>query len=227
MKTLDLTDREAIQRPYPIYASMREELPVHWNPSLKGWFVSRHADVRSALMYPDLSVEKIHGFGASGRALQAGRELQVADLDRAMRRLDAQVGGESAREAGRAVHDREEQRVRGPFACVEPRAKLPDRPERSVGQVGPHATLAIERVRIVESGGVNRGIERRESAMAALEYRSRGSRRGCPAGQGRPDGLAERVHAATPSANCRAARRAYSSFPRTSSACVPWATIRP
>lgn len=64
MRTLDLTDREAIQRPYPIYASMREELPVHWNPSLKGWFVSRHADVRSALMNADLSVEKMHGFGA-------------------------------------------------------------------------------------------------------------------------------------------------------------------
>jgi cytochrome P450 len=73
MRTLDLTDREAIQRPYPIYASTREELPVHWNPSLKGWFLSRHADVRSALMNADLSVEKMLGFGA--------RELMTSEVE--------------------------------------------------------------------------------------------------------------------------------------------------
>lgn len=64
MQNVDLTNQEAIQRPYPIYAALREELPVHWNPSLKGWFVTRFADVRTALMNPELSVEKMYGFGA-------------------------------------------------------------------------------------------------------------------------------------------------------------------
>jgi cytochrome P450 len=63
VEKLDLTSHEAIQRPYPIYKFMREQLPVHWNPSLKGWFVSRFADVQAALMNQDLSVEKMSGFG--------------------------------------------------------------------------------------------------------------------------------------------------------------------
>lgn len=64
LQNVDLTNQEAIQRPYPIFDALREELPVHWNHSLKGWFVSRYADVRAALMNPELSVEKMYGFGA-------------------------------------------------------------------------------------------------------------------------------------------------------------------
>ena len=43
---------------------MREEMPVHWNSSLKGWLVTRYGDVRSALMDRSLSVEKMHSFAA-------------------------------------------------------------------------------------------------------------------------------------------------------------------
>lgn len=64
MQEVDLTNQEAIQRPYPIFSALREELPVHWNRSLKGWFVSRYANVRAALMNPELSVENIYGYGA-------------------------------------------------------------------------------------------------------------------------------------------------------------------
>ena len=66
MPNSDMTTPEAIQRPYPIFAQMREETPVHWNESLKGWLATRYEDVRSALMDRNLSVEKMHGFAARG-----------------------------------------------------------------------------------------------------------------------------------------------------------------
>lgn len=66
MPDSDMTIPEAIQRPYPIFAQMREETPVHWNESLKGWLATRYQDVRSALMDRNLSVEKMHGFAARG-----------------------------------------------------------------------------------------------------------------------------------------------------------------
>ena len=68
----DLTTQEAIQRPYPLFAALRQQAPVHWNASLKGWLVTRYEDVRLGLMNRNLSVEKMAGFAARGHGdLQA------------------------------------------------------------------------------------------------------------------------------------------------------------
>jgi cytochrome P450 len=35
---------EMLQDPYPAYARMLEEMPVHWHPGMRSWVVVRHAD---------------------------------------------------------------------------------------------------------------------------------------------------------------------------------------
>ena len=56
---VDFADPEVIARPQPALDRLREEAPVHWNPSLKGWFATRFEDVRQILSSPHFSVEKL------------------------------------------------------------------------------------------------------------------------------------------------------------------------
>jgi cytochrome P450 len=37
---------ENLANPYPLYARLRAEDPLHWSPKLKAWLVTRHRDVR-------------------------------------------------------------------------------------------------------------------------------------------------------------------------------------
>ena len=62
--TPDLRSAEVLDDPHPVYNRLREEAPVQFNPSLGGWVVTRHADVREALLDPRLSVEKMGRFEA-------------------------------------------------------------------------------------------------------------------------------------------------------------------
>src|SRR5208282_4658732 len=50
-----LLDPEVLANPYPLYHRMREEDPVHWDPYLHAWVVTRYADV----------VEVLHDFSAA------------------------------------------------------------------------------------------------------------------------------------------------------------------
>ena len=43
---------ETHEDPYPIYARLREEAPAWWNPDLRFWALSRHADVLAAFRDP-------------------------------------------------------------------------------------------------------------------------------------------------------------------------------
>ncbi|GLZ31256.1 cytochrome P-450 like protein [Lentzea sp. NBRC 105346] len=45
-------DPAFIQDPYPAYAFLREYSPVHFEPALGGWFVTRYDDVRTVLTDP-------------------------------------------------------------------------------------------------------------------------------------------------------------------------------
>jgi len=45
----DLTSAEFLRDPYPIYASLRRDLPVCWDNRLGYWFVTRYADVHALL----------------------------------------------------------------------------------------------------------------------------------------------------------------------------------
>src|SRR6059058_675588 len=42
-----LLDQEVLANPYPLYHRLRSEDPVHWDPFLHAWVVTRYADVLS------------------------------------------------------------------------------------------------------------------------------------------------------------------------------------
>src|ERR1700720_1873733 len=44
-----LLDPEVLANPYPLYARLRSEDPVHWDPYLHAWVVSRYNDVVDVL----------------------------------------------------------------------------------------------------------------------------------------------------------------------------------
>jgi cytochrome P450 len=43
-----------VANPYPLYHRLRSEAPFHWDFLLRGWFLTRYADVRAALVDPRL-----------------------------------------------------------------------------------------------------------------------------------------------------------------------------
>jgi cytochrome P450 len=56
---IDFAAATAIRDPYPLLHYLREQDPVHWNPGLKAWCVTRYADVAQAFRAPFLSAERI------------------------------------------------------------------------------------------------------------------------------------------------------------------------
>jgi cytochrome P450 len=62
--------------PYPLLARLRLESPVHYSPPLKGWVVTRYADVQRVLGDRQLSADKITPFYASLAPAQKS-EVQV------------------------------------------------------------------------------------------------------------------------------------------------------
>ncbi|MEA2124472.1 MAG: hypothetical protein QOI80_1254 [Solirubrobacteraceae bacterium] len=45
-----LLDPEVLADPYPLYRRLREEAPVHWDPYLHAWVVTRYEDVSTVLL---------------------------------------------------------------------------------------------------------------------------------------------------------------------------------
>lgn len=58
----DPSDPEVMADPFPVYARLREEDPVHWSPSLKSWIITRYPDVRDLLLSDNLSVNRLVRF---------------------------------------------------------------------------------------------------------------------------------------------------------------------
>jgi cytochrome P450 len=50
------------ENPYPVLARLRDEDPVHFSPALKGWVLTRHADVQFVMRADTMSVDKITPF---------------------------------------------------------------------------------------------------------------------------------------------------------------------
>jgi len=44
-----LLDPEVLANPYPLFHRLRTEDPVHWDPFLHAWIVTRYKDVVQAL----------------------------------------------------------------------------------------------------------------------------------------------------------------------------------
>src|ERR1041384_7631466 len=51
-----LLDPEVLANPYPLYHRLRAESPVHWDPLLRVWVVTRYEDVIRVLR--DFSAER-------------------------------------------------------------------------------------------------------------------------------------------------------------------------
>lgn len=45
-----LLDPDVLANPYPLYARLRDEQPVYWDPYLHAWVVTRYADVATVLL---------------------------------------------------------------------------------------------------------------------------------------------------------------------------------
>ena len=56
------SDPMVMANPFPVYAQLRKEDPVHWSPSLKSWIITRYADVRDLLLSDHLSVKRLTQF---------------------------------------------------------------------------------------------------------------------------------------------------------------------
>jgi cytochrome P450 len=46
-----LLDPEVLANPYPLYRRLREEAPVHWDPYLHAWVVTRYEDASMVLRH--------------------------------------------------------------------------------------------------------------------------------------------------------------------------------
>jgi cytochrome P450 len=86
MSTLEITNSEGHIRPevlsdpyHALYDPLREEDPVHFDRSLGGWMLVRHADVRAAVTDPRLSSERTQAYLS---------ELPSVDRDRFRRFIE-------------------------------------------------------------------------------------------------------------------------------------------
>lgn len=71
----NLFSPQAIANPYPIYARLRSEDPVHLDETLGCWVVTRYADVVAALSNRSLSSERISAERLRGKQWQELRPL--------------------------------------------------------------------------------------------------------------------------------------------------------
>jgi cytochrome P450 len=76
---------EVIASPWSFYARLRREAPVHFDPCLQSWLLTRHADVASALADPRFSAELRH------ETRPGGLVAAQASMHRALRYLDRHV----------------------------------------------------------------------------------------------------------------------------------------
>lgn len=58
-EAFDLARHDFIRDPFPVYRRILAEAPVHWNKSMSGWVVARHADVIQCLRDPRLSANRL------------------------------------------------------------------------------------------------------------------------------------------------------------------------
>lgn len=65
--------------PFPLYAQMQDEDPVHWSPHLKAWVLTRYDDVKRVCLDRELSSDRLRPFFASLPGAEAQR---IADIIR-------------------------------------------------------------------------------------------------------------------------------------------------
>ena len=75
----DLLTAENRMDPYPVYARLREEAPIHWSNSLGGWVFTRFDEVHDALDEGDLSAARFTPYleGARGSSNPDPESLEL------------------------------------------------------------------------------------------------------------------------------------------------------
>ena len=59
-------DPATLANPYPLFARMRSEDPVHWSPRLKSWVLTRYDDVKRVCLEPErMSSDRLRPFFAT------------------------------------------------------------------------------------------------------------------------------------------------------------------
>jgi cytochrome P450 len=79
----DLGNPTTNANPFPEFARLRAEDPVHWSPAMKAWIVTRYADVKEvALNNKQISADRLTPF------FKANPEFQQGSIDSLMRYLN-------------------------------------------------------------------------------------------------------------------------------------------
>jgi len=58
----DLGNPATNANPFPEFARLRAEDPVHWSPAMKAWIVTRHADVKQVALNRQISADRLTPF---------------------------------------------------------------------------------------------------------------------------------------------------------------------
>ena len=72
-------DPAVLRDPFPLYARLRDEDPVHWSPQLKGWVLTRYEDVKRVCLDSHMSSDRLRPFFATLPSAEASR---IAELIR-------------------------------------------------------------------------------------------------------------------------------------------------
>ena len=62
VQAYNLLTPAARENPYPVYAKLRKEDPVHWSETLQVWVLTRYDDVMTALRDPAMSSDRLKQF---------------------------------------------------------------------------------------------------------------------------------------------------------------------
>ena len=77
----DPADPEVRRNPFPLFARLQDEDPVHWSPALRSWVLTRHEDVRQVMLSAAMSPDRLRPFYAQ---LQGERRDTLAEVMRYM-----------------------------------------------------------------------------------------------------------------------------------------------
>jgi cytochrome P450 len=58
----DLGNPTTNANPFPEFARLRAEDPVHWSPAMKAWIITRHADVKQVALNRQISADRLTPF---------------------------------------------------------------------------------------------------------------------------------------------------------------------
>jgi len=73
-------DPAILANPYPLFARMRSEDPVHWSPRLKSWVLTRYDDVKRVCLEPErMSSDRLRPFFAT---VPSEESRKIADIMR-------------------------------------------------------------------------------------------------------------------------------------------------